>query len=272
MGAVIFTAAQTEHYVTELSRALIAVAWATSNIFLCGTISLVVACGAGQSVEPPLPLETNNEAFSKPAQQVAVIETVKKTFYCDCPHSGNDIDFESCGYVPINRNGLRTNRVEWEHVVPAEAFGHSFKEWRDGHADCVDPRGKPYKGRRCAMKASPLFREMAADRFNLVQVIGELNAKRSNFSMAMIPGEERHFGTCDIEIANRKIEPRPQIRGDIARIYFYMDSKYPGRGIISKKNKKLFKAWNNQDPIDSQECSRARDLDIDMGCPVSSSY
>jgi endonuclease I len=41
---------------------------------------------------------------------------------------------------------------------------------------------------------------------------------RSNCSMAMIDGEQRQFGACDIEIADRKIEPRPAIRGDIARI------------------------------------------------------
>jgi deoxyribonuclease I len=45
---------------------------------------------------------------------------------------------------------------------------------------------------------------------------------RSNYSMAMIEGEQRQFGACDVEIAERKIEPRPEIRGDIARIYLYM--------------------------------------------------
>jgi deoxyribonuclease-1 len=40
--------------------------------------------------------------------------------------------------------------------------------------------------------------------------------------MAMIAGEQRPFGACDVEIAERKIEPRPEIRGDIARIYLYM--------------------------------------------------
>jgi deoxyribonuclease-1 len=50
--------------------------------------------------------------------------------------------------------------------------------------------------------------------------------------MAMIEGEQRQFGACDVEIAERKIEPRPEIRGDIARIYLYMEASYPGRGII----------------------------------------
>jgi deoxyribonuclease-1 len=49
-----------------------------------------------------------------------------------------------------------------------------------------------------------------------------VNGLRSDYSMAMIEGEQRPFGACDVEIAERKIEPRPEIRGDIARIYLYM--------------------------------------------------
>jgi deoxyribonuclease I len=45
-----------------------------------------------------------------------------------------------------------------------------------------------------------------------------VNGLHSHDSMAMIKGEQRQFGACDVEIAERKIEPRPEIRGDIARI------------------------------------------------------
>jgi deoxyribonuclease I len=71
-----------------------------------------------------------------------------------------------------------------------------------------------------------------------------LTALRSNYSFAMIPGEKRKFGKCDMEIEGRKAEPPPDKRGHIARTYFYMDWAYPGHGIISKKNRKLFEAGN----------------------------
>ena len=59
-----------------------------------------------------------------------------------------------------------------------------------------------------------------------------MNGLRSNDSMAMIEGEQRQFGACDVEIAERKIEPRPEIRGDIARIYLYIGSHYhPNRHV-----------------------------------------
>ena len=70
---------------------------------------------------------------------------------------------------------------------------------------------------------------MQADMFNLYPAIGEVNGRRSNYSMAIINGEKREFGKCDVEIKNRKVEPREEIRGEIARTYLYMDSVYPGR-------------------------------------------
>ena len=68
-----------------------------------------------------------------------------------------------------------------------------------------------------------------------------------------------------MEIEGRKAEPRPNIRGDIARTYFYMERAYPGHGIISKKNRKLFQAWNKQDPVDEWECERCRKIERIQG-------
>ena len=44
-----------------------------------------------------------------------------------------------------------------------------------------------------------------------------------------------------------------------------MDSVYPGRGIISKKNRKLFDTWNKSDPIDEWECERAKRIEKIQG-------
>ena len=83
--------------------------------------------------------------------------------------------------------------------------------------------------------------------------------------MAIIEGEEREFGACDVEIKSRKIEPREEIRGEIARTYMYMDSVYPDRGIISKKNWKLFELWHKSDPVDEWECERAKRIEKIQG-------
>ena len=45
----------------------------------------------------------------------------------------------------------------------------------------------------------------------------------------------------------------------------YMDSVYPGRGIISKKNWKLFESWHRSDPVDDWECKRAKRIERIQG-------
>ena len=186
------------------------------------------------------------------------------TLYCGCTFKGKKPNLSSCGYIP-KKDKKRANRIEWEHVVPAHAFGQSFSEWRNGHPKCVSKKGKKFKGRKCAQKMNEEYRRMQADMFNLYPAIGEVNGRRSNYSMAIIEGEKREFGKCDVEIKSRKVEPREEIRGEIARTYLYMDSVYPGRGIISKKNRKLFDAWNKSDPVDEWECERAKRIEKIQG-------
>ena len=45
----------------------------------------------------------------------------------------------------------------------------------------------------------------------------------------------------------------------------YMDFVYSGREIISKKNRKLFDAWNKSDPVDEWQCERARRIERKHG-------
>tara|TARA_Y100001934_G_C12210277_1_gene705668 strand:- start:211 stop:894 length:684 start_codon:yes stop_codon:yes gene_type:complete len=186
------------------------------------------------------------------------------TLYCGCSFIGKKPKLTSCGYIP-KKDKKRANRIEWEHVVPANAFGRSFPEWINGHSMCVNKNGKKFKGRKCAQKMNKEYRRIQADMYNLYPTIGEINGRRSNFSMGIIEGENREFGKCDVEIKNRKFEPREDIRGEIARTYMYMDSVYPGRGIISKINREIFESWHRSDPVDEWECERARRIEKIQG-------
>ena len=106
---------------------------------------------------------------------------------------------------------------------------------------------------------------MEADMYNLFPAIGEVNGLRSNYPMNIIKGEDREFGKCDVEIRRRRVEPREEVRGEIARTYMYMDSVYPGKGIISKKNRSMFEEWNRSDPVDEWECERAKKIEKIQG-------
>ena len=129
----------------------------------------------------------------------------------------------------------------------------------------MNSKGKPFKGRNCASKVNVQYRLMQSDMYNLVPAVGEITGLRSNYSYGMIPGEKREFGSCDMEIEKKKAEPAPHIRGNIARTYMYMDWAYPGHGILSKKNRKMFKAWDKADPVDDWERERCRRIERIQG-------
>ena len=175
----------------------------------------------------------------------------RQTFYCGCTFNNKKrVDLNSCGYIP-RKNKKRAKRLEWEHVVPAHQLGHTRQCWRE--KICTKKNGKKYKGRRCCKKIDPVFKTMASDLHNLVPAIGEVNGDRSNFKFSMIEDEKRMYGVCDVEVnfKSRIVEPRPEVRGDIARIYYYYNKRY---GLpISKKQRRLFEVWNRSDPIDEWE-------------------
>ncbi|MFA6411048.1 MAG: endonuclease [Syntrophales bacterium] len=232
------------------------------SLFFIFIFSIIFSTsGAVIGAEGDQPGNTTNESFNKSKkllERVVYKESEHRIdIYCGCQYDEKkEVNFASCGYKP-QKDYKRAHRIEWEHVVPAEAFGQSFSEWREGHPDCVDNKGKSFKGRKCAEKVNQTYRLMQADMYNLYPAIGEVNRLRSNYSMAMIPGSNYRFWECRTKIEDRKIEPRPEVRGEVARTYMYMDRAYPGRGIISGKNEKLFQAWDKADPVDKWECERA---------------
>jgi deoxyribonuclease-1 len=186
------------------------------------------------------------------------------TLYCGCHYQGNKIDLASCGYK-VRSNPRRATRLEWEHVVPAEAFGNSFKEWREGDPElCVKGSGKKFKGRKCAEK-NPEFARMEADLYNLWPEVGELNGLRNNYSMAQLPADAPSFGGCRAKVEDRKFEPMDMAKGIVARTYLYMNQAYPGRGVISGKNEKLFAAWDKMFPVTHWECERAQRIERVQG-------
>ena len=178
------------------------------------------------------------------------------TFYCGCSYKNKIPNLSSCGYK-IYKNKNRANRVEWEHIVPASRFGKKFETWKYGSLKCIT-NGKKFKGRKCARKMNKKFRLIEADLYNLQPAIGEINQQRQNFKMSIIPGEKRNYGKCDFEVQNRFVEPSTNIRGDIARTYFYMADTYSNYIKLTKSELSLFLKWNNEDPVDEWECKKSK--------------
>ena len=200
---------------------------------------------------------TTNDSFSKAKRMLEkeVYFDHRETFYCRAP-----FDVKKNVTLPegfkTEKHVKRALRVEWEHVVPAENFGQAFVEWREGDERCVDNKGKHFKGRACAKKVNEEFRYMQADMYNLYPAIGAVNAARSNYRFQMLPGEPSSFGTCEMKISGRAVEPPSYARGEIARTMLYMQQAY-SRYRMSSAQQKLMQAWNSEDPVDAWECRRA---------------
>tara|TARA_B110000208_G_scaffold189693_1_gene251821 strand:+ start:4399 stop:5133 length:735 start_codon:yes stop_codon:yes gene_type:complete len=205
---------------------------------------------------------TNQEikSFSKAKNflEKQVYNNHRTTLYCGATFDAEKRVTPPQGFI-TNKYVKRAKKIEWEHVVPAENFGRTFSEWRDGHNQCINSKGKEFKGRKCAEKVNFEYRYMQSDMFNLYPVIGAVNALRSNYNFTMLPTIKSDFGSCSMKIDNRKAEPPEISRGQIARTYLYMDNTYK-RYNMSKSQRQLMDAWDKMYPVNTWECQRAKKI------------
>ena len=123
--------------------------------------------------------------------------------------------------------------------MPVENFGKHLPCWKDG-------------GRKNC-KNDITFNEMESDMHNLVPAIGELNADRSNYKFGANKPKVGQYGKCEFEVdfKAKRVYVRDEIKGNIARIYFYMSDKYNIN--LSPQERKMFEVWNKLDPVDEWE-------------------
>ena len=216
------------------------------------------------------------DSFSKSKRELRKIyRDHQTTIYCDCKYNykkkKNMIDRSSCGYIPRNeytkkgKINIRARRIEWEHVIPAENFGRQFKCWREGNEQCVNSKGKKYKGRRCCTKVNKQYREMQADMHNLFPAIGELNADRKNYRFDFSGPTPGQYGQCkfNVNFKKRRAYVDESKRGVIARDYLYFHDKYGMK--ISDQEMKKFEAWDVMYPPSDWEKERNERIKLIQG-------
>ena len=214
---------------------------------LCSIV--VMLCVIGQ-------IEAAPTSFSQAKQQAkAIYAPTANSFYCNCPidWQGKKAipDLVACGYQ-ARKNVQRASRIEWEHVMPAYHFGHQRLCWQQG-------------GRSNCVKTDAVFRRIEADLYNLKPAIGEVNGDRSNYRYGMLAATATQYGSCPakVDFKQQVFEPAPNIRGDIARIYFYMADKY--NLSLSRAQQQLFMAWHKQDPVTDEEQQLNQQIATQMG-------
>jgi len=186
------------------------------------------------------------------AKEIAshIFSTNPITLYCGCHYNPltNQVNLQSCGMqsaavIP------RANYLEWEHMMPAENFGKHLYCWRE--TICKSRGGKHYRGRKCCDKISAIFRRMEAELYNLWPAVGLINGARSNYRYSELPNadfNDHTFYGCPIFIDKslKKVEPRDEAKGIVARANLFMVQKYHIK--LSVSQKRLFETWNKKYP------------------------
>ncbi len=97
---------------------------------------------------------------------------------------------------------------------------------------------------------------MEADLHNLTPTVGELNSDRQNFNFGILPTAPKQHGACDfrVDFKARAVEPRDDIKGMLARVYFYMYDRYDMN--MSKQQQQLLMAWDKAYPVSHWELER----------------
>lgn len=177
-------------------------------------------------------------------------------FYCGCKwewvgKSGGRMDPNSCGFQ-ASKQADRASRLEWEHVAAISAVAQQRQCWRDG-------------GRSNCQRTDPVFNRMEGDMFNLVPSIGTANALRSNINYGMVSGPSIPLGSCTTKIGTsvRAVEPRNEVKGQAARITFYMADRYNIR--LSDQQQRVLMAWDQTYPVSAWELERDRRIAYSMG-------
>jgi deoxyribonuclease-1 len=212
------------------------------------------------STAPTLAANQEIQSFSKAKKilEKKVYNDHRVTLYCGATFNSKKQVTPPKGFT-TTKYVKRSKKIEWEHAVPAENFGRTFGEWRNGHKQCINNKGKAFKGRKCAEKVNIEYRHMQSDMFNLYPAIGAVNALRSNYNFTMLPDVKSDFGSCAMKIDNRKAEPPEAARGQIARAYLYMSDVYK-RYSMSKPQRQLMNAWDKMYPVNAWECVRAKKI------------
>jgi deoxyribonuclease-1 len=132
--------------------------------------------------------------------------------------------------------------VNIEHVFPMS--------WVTKELGCGD--------RDSCRRKNPRFNRIESDMHNMYPSLRDVNKLRSSMPFSVLKGEKAAVRGCDFEVdyRSRMVEPRPAVRGEIARAMLYMADRYDLR--LFKRQRELLERWHREDPATEGEIERNR--------------
>lgn len=203
---------------------------------------------------------------SKAKLYKSVYQNQGQTFYAGCNWSKKKVDLSSCGLENSfsSKEKNRALRTEAEHIIPASWLYKKNGQYRSCY---LNAKSQKTSARKLCQAEDSEYRNAHNDLANLRPAVGAINAARSNKPFAeSISGtkETTYKGNGKkIIISSRVAIPDISIRGDIARVAFYMQKTYGAT--YSKRQLSLFTKWNSEDPISEEEKTLAKRINAIQG-------
>ena len=169
---------------------------------------------------------------------------------------------------PVRADYLETIPLFWKTVYPNGGkglyCGRKFRRFdRRYNIEHVFPMGwvvhQLHCGDRKRCRArSRRFNVIESDMHNMYAARRDLNKRRGSMMFGLIKGERWVEPGCDLEIDARRhrVEPRPAVRGNIARAMLYMADRYDLK--LYRRQREMLERWNREDPPDAAEKARNR--------------
>ncbi|CCN85917.1 putative Endonuclease [Vibrio nigripulchritudo SFn27] len=193
----------------------------------------------------------------------AIYNQQRTTLYCGCSyHSDNDsdgsgdIDGVKCGLAGVSKWKKYRDEIQWEHIVPAALMPvGSFSCWTN---KALFPQcASVSSGRKCCESISLSGKAMMFDLHNLAPSAAQLNQYRRDNLYGEVSEEDAYEGfgeRCNAKDAGEVFEPPTCKKGDVARVWFYMEMSH---GVnISDEQRLLFQRWSEADPVSPWESTR----------------
>lgn len=199
------------------------------------------------------------EAPDNRTQAVKLIKKIhfdyKKTWLNGCDYT---YDLQSCmdkTMVDTSTCSVQEQNqtVKWIQVVPDSFYGRN-RECMNEEVCVSKYTGKNYKGKRCCRQSDAEYRKMEADLFNLIPVVSAVAEKRTDQIFQEVKAPKYRVGKVKMDDAF--IEPPDNLKGDIARVYLYMNERY---GLdLTLDEKEAYYYWHKFDSVDQRECAIAK--------------
>lgn len=145
--------------------------------------------------------------------------------------------------------------VKWIRVVPESFYGRE-RECMNEEVCVSKYTGKPYKGERCCRQIDAQYRTMEADLFNYIPVVSAIAERRKKQLFGKV--EKPKYLIGKVKMDENYIEPPDSLKGDVARVYLYMNQRYGLK--LSLEEKEAYHYWHKLDSVDKRECAIAKTI------------